>query len=138
MEFKCPLCSAAFYHKRYLTDHNRRVHGEKIRTKQILCTHCSESFSSETSLKKHVSNFHTKKEHIASVQCQEENCLAKFRTVCDFREHLIATHEIEGIDNKQEYDFENYSGMYIKLLLLSICLFCNYYLFKVIAGFSFQ
>lgn len=126
MEYKCSLCNAAFYYKRYLTDHNTRVHGEKKRKKQISCTHCSESFSSETSRKKHVSNFHTKKENTATVQCQEENCHAKFRTVCDFREHLIVSHKIERIGDKQECDFENYSGTYTKLLILSICLFCNY------------
>lgn len=123
MEFKCSECNAAFYYKRYLTDHTTRVHGAKKRKKQISCSFCEETFSSETAHKKHVSRLHTRKEVTASVQCQEDNCISKFRTVCDFREHLVEIHKMEGIDDKQEYDFENYSGTYINKTVNFIYLF---------------
>lgn len=127
MEFKCSLCSAAFFYKRYLTDHNTRVHGQKIRNQLFRCTYCVEDFPSKTALRKHISTCHKEKEHIGYVQCQEENCLEKFRTVYDFRKHLMATHQIKEIGNYQELNFENYSGTYVKLLVLFIGLFYKSY-----------
>lgn len=127
MEFKCSLCSSGFYQKRYLQEHLSRLHGIKNSLKktdnEVVCIYCEKKYSSQKSLSKHVVQVH--KVVKATVVCQEESCVEKFRNVCDLRTHLCSTHGMKTMEECKELNFEKYSGKCISVVLISCICFIH-------------
>ena len=96
-QFPCEVCDRNFKAKRYLRDHMRRVHKQKLKAsyepkvnQSFNCTFCDKSLASESSLQRHIQVVH-KKDQV----CKCDVCGATFARLRSLTQHKERVHDTE-------------------------------------------
>lgn len=87
----------------------------------LLCLYCGKRFSQRKHLYAHMRNIHNKEPTFSTNKSRNSiicvSCSNIFRSYADLRNHMVTEHDIEIF--KEEMQFENRTGIYLIMFLLS-------------------